>query len=304
VAGTDLVLDSDFSNTWANVEDLLANAQDVTLGTFTESTTFGYTQGGAGVGDSTVGGTIYADNTPGGFKRLQDDVQALCAFLGQTVRVGVGTDVTSSDTITAATWSNLMLNVKDCWDNRFVPASTTLTTDATVTRVTAWNVSLSQTTTWTFASEADCRGFFNGGGGLGITASRTGGTASDQNTEWGTMLSAMGELTLKHDTTTGSSGTGAGLGFYELTTTPTQLWIKYGATVYSTNFFRLMGSVNSITNPTVVTLTAEWGDPVTPTPDTVDGTMTLNARRTQPDASGSGFSFDVPTDGTGAISGS
>jgi len=39
----------DFNNARTNVNNLLANAQDVTLGTYTASSTFGYTQGGVGV---------------------------------------------------------------------------------------------------------------------------------------------------------------------------------------------------------------------------------------------------------------
>lgn len=305
IAGTDSVLATDEQNIRTNIDNMLGNAQDVTLGTFTESNTFGYTQGGVGsTPAATVGLNIKADDGSFGFKRLQDDVQALCAFLGQTVRTEVGSDVTTSTNITATLWSNMMLNIKDCWDNRFSPASTTTSTDATTTYVSAWSVSLSQETTWTFSSEEDCRGFFNGGGALGVTVSRSGGSATSQNTDWTNLLSAMGEVMLLHDTCSGSTGTNAGLGFYELTASNQQLWQKFGAGAYASNYYRLLGRVNSTTNPTVVTLRSEWNDAHTGGTDSVDGTMTLNSRRRQPDASGSGFSFDVPTDSAGSITGS
>jgi hypothetical protein len=328
VVSGDVIDDADFNNARTNVNNLLANAQDVTLGTYTASSTYGYTQGGAGVNAASAGGLIYADNATGGFKRLQDDVQALCAFLGQTVRTGVGTDVTSSTTITASTWSNLMLNIKDCWDNRFSPASRTSSTIGTVTRTSAWSSSLTEETTFTFANEQTARGFFNGGGRIGFSSSRSGGTSSTQNTDWTNLLSAMGDVYITHDTAGGSSGTNAGKGFYELTTAYQQLWIKYGSGAYASNFFKMEGKVNSTTNPTVVTLRATYSDPYTAAAaaaadgavgpdgvpstgddadgytDSIDGTLTLNARAQVPDANGSGFSFSAPTDSMGAISGS
>lgn len=323
VAGTDSVLPADFNNARTNVNLLLGNAADVTLGTYTAASTYGYTQGGTALNAASTGGLIYADNATGGFKRLQDEVQALCAFLGQSVRTGVGTDVTTSDSIAATTWNNLMLNIKDCWDNRFSPASTTTSTDATASRTTTWYTSLTEETTYTWSSEAACRGFFNGGGKIGFSSSRSGGSSTTQNTDWTNLLSAMGDVMVNYDNTasSGATGTSAGLGFYELTTSYQQLYIKYGSGSYASNYFRLEGKVNSTTDPTVVTLRATWYDPhatgsgtgpdgVPGTGDDsynndyIDGTLTLNARRTQPNANGSGFSFTAPTVSAGAISGS
>lgn len=320
VAG-DTIEDGDFNNARTNVNTLFGTAADVTLGTYTASSTFGWGQGGAGVTAVSAGEVIDATSA-NGFKDLQDDVQAMCAFLGQTVRTGVGTDVSSGDTISATTWTNLMLNIQDCWNNRFSPAGRTSTTDASVTYTSTWYTTLSQETTWTFASEAACRAFFNGGGRLGFSASRSGGSSTTQNTDWTNLLSAMGDVYLAHDTGGGASGTNAGIGFYELTTSYQEIWKKLGSGSYASNFFRMDGKVNSTTNPTVVTLKATWSDPhaqgagalgpdgIASTGDEaygndfIDGTMTLNARRHSPNASGSGFSFAVPTDSMGSISGS
>lgn len=324
VAATDSILIADFNNARTNVNNLLGSAADVTLGTFTAASTYGYTQGGTALNAAAVGGLIFADNATGGFKRLQDEVQALCAFLGQAVRTGVGTDVTTSDSIIATTFNNVMLNIKDCWDNRFSPASTTASTDATATRTTAWNSELTEETTFTWGTEALARGFVNGGGKIGMSSSRTGGSATTQNTDWANLLSAMGDVFVAHDTTTssGATGTSAGLGFYELTASYQQLYIKFGSGAYASNFFKVEGKVNSITDPTVVTLKATYSDPhalgsgigpdgipgnaddTTGFSDFIDGTLTLNARRLQPNANGSGFSFTAPTVSAAAISGS
>lgn len=305
VAGTDLVDDADFNNARTNVNTLLGTAADVTLGTYTATSTYGWGQGGAGVSPATAGTTVTVSGA-GGFKDLQDDVQAMCAFLGQALRTGVGADVTTSTTITAATWNNLMLNVQDCWNNRFSPAARTAATDASVTRTTAWTNTLTQVTTWTFASETACRAFFNGGGGLGVSASRSGGSATTQNTQWTNKLSGIGDVWLYHDTTSAGAGTSAGLGFYELTASDQQVVIYYGgAAPYTSDYIQVKARVNSTTNPTQVIITTvltDAGDNVLD--QNVDGTLTINARRNQPDANGSGFSFPVATDSMGAISGS
>jgi hypothetical protein len=326
VAGTDTVIPSDFNNARTNVNFLLGTAADVTLGTYTANNTYGYSQGGASVSAASTGGLIFADNATGGFKRLQDDVQSLCAFLGQTVRTGVGTDVTTATTIAATTWNNLMLNIKDCWDNRFTPASTTMSSDSNVTRTTAWTSTLTQVTTWTFASESAARAFFNAGGRIGVSSTRSGGAASTQNTDWTNLLSSMGDVLLTFNDTVASSGTVAGIGFYELTASNQQLYIKFGSGAYASNFFRVDGRVNSITDPTQVILTTTWSDPYTAAAaaaadgaigpdgvpssgdetsgytDSIDGTLTLNARRRQPNANGSSISITAPSVSMAAIS--
>lgn len=305
VAGTDLIDADDFNNARTNVNTLLGGAADVTLGTYTAASTKGWGQGGAGVSAATAGNTVQ-DTGAGGFKDLQDDVQAMCAFLGISVRSGVETDVTTSDTILAATWNNLMLNIEDCWNDRFGPASRTASTDASTTRTSAWTNTLTQETTWTFANEGACRAFFNGGGAVGVSASRSGGSSHDQNTQWTNKLSAISDIWLYYNTTSASAGTSAGIGFYELTTSYQQLVIYYGgSSPYTSDYIKVEGKVNSTTNPTVITLKTsllDAGDNVLD--QNVDGTLTINARRNQPDASGSGFSFAVPTDSMGSISGS
>jgi hypothetical protein len=317
----DNIEDGDFNNARTNIGLMLGNAADVTLGTYTASSTYGYTQGGAGVSAASAGGLVYADNATGGFKRLQDDIQALCAFTGQAVRTGVGSDVADGDSITAAMWSNVMLNIEDCWNNRFTPSSRTSSTIGTTTYTSTWYSTLSQETTFTFASETACRGFFNGGGRIGFSASRASGGSTTQNTDWTNLLSAMGDVYLDLNTGGGSSGTNAGKGFYELSTSYQQLWQKFGSGSYASNYIKISGKINSTTNPTVVTLKMDCSDPHAEGSGTgpdgvpgnaddgygndyIDGTFTLNARSHTPDASGSGFTFTAPTDSMGSISGS
>jgi hypothetical protein len=301
----DTIDDADFNNARANVDRLLGNSQDVTLGTFTASSTYGWGQGGAGVNTVSAGTPVYASSASVGFKDLQDDVQAMCAFLGVSLRTGVGSDVSTSTTITASTWSNLMLNIKDCWDSRFSAASTPMATDASKTYTSAWTNSLSQETAWTFANENDCRRFFNGGGRLGFSASYSGSSGAQYNS-WVSALSNMGNFWLMHNTSGSGAGAITGIGFYELSTGYQNLMTgSVGTTPYSGDTIVVQGRVNSTTNPTVVYLKiilTDASDNVIDQSST--GTLSINANRSTPAANGSGFSFASPSDSMGNITGS
>jgi len=304
----DIIDDLDFNNARANVQKLMGNAQDATLSSgnaFTYSTAYGWGQGGAGVNTNSAGNTVLASGSSRGFKDLQDDVQAMCAFLGVSLRSGVGSDVGTSTIITASTWANLMLNIKDCWDARFSPAGGTISTDASKTFTSSWTNTLTQETTWTFSNENDCRRFFNGGGTVGYSGSYTGSSGA-QFTAHASRLSGMADMQLNYSTSSASAGSASGIGFYELATSYQDLWTYYGASSpYSNDYIKVQGKVNSTTNPTVVTLKAILVDA---TDNIIDaaatGTLTLNARRRQPNASGSGFSFAAPVDSMGNITGS
>jgi hypothetical protein len=199
-----------------------------------------------------------------------------------------------------------MLDIKDIFDNRFVVPATSLTetTEASVTYLSAWTTSLSEETTFTFASEAACRAFFNAGGKIGFSSTRSGGTASSQNTDWTTLLNAAGDVYMTYDNTTSDSGTSAGLGFYELTTSYVQYHTKVGAGAYATNDWTIQAKVNSITNPTVITIKSLWNDDHTGFSDAIDGTLTLNARVQEPTGGTSGITVAKPTEAMGTITGS
>lgn len=304
VAGTDLIDADDFNNARLNVDRMMGGVADVTLGTYTAASTYGWAQGGAGVA-ATSAGSLVQDTGGGGFKDLQDDVQAMCAFLGVSVRSGVGTDITTSDTVLASTWNNLMLNIQDCWNDRFGPASRTAATDGSTTRTAAWTNTLTQETSFAFNNESQCRAYFNGGGAVGVSASRASGSSHTQNTQWTNKLSAVSDVFIYYNTTSASAGTSAGIGFYELTTSYQQCLIYYGgSSPYTSDYIKVEARVNSITNPSTVyvkTTLVDAGDNVLD--QNVDGTLTINARKNSPNANGSGFSFSSPSATQGSIVG-
>tara|TARA_Y100000361_G_C11117092_1_gene321021 strand:- start:506 stop:1183 length:678 start_codon:yes stop_codon:yes gene_type:complete len=168
-----------------------------------------------------------------------------------------------------------MNDVKSVFDDRFGIPSSSLTTDAAdaSTRTSGWGSSgtpeITHEFTMTFSNEAHARGFFNSGGEVLFTASRSGGTSGSsagtigsQNANWTSLLSAMGTLTfnLNNLTSSGSTGTSAAKGFYELTTSYVQMYIKYGSGAYASNYYKIEAKVNSTTNPTVVTFKVTMRD--------------------------------------------
>ena len=274
VTTSDAVAPADYDNMVANVYRQLGTPADVTLGTYTAASTYGYNQS-TGSLDSATGEVINASSTDNGYKNLQDEVQALATFNGTSLYSSSSTDKVTGDSITASDWNNLMNDVKSVFDDRFGIPSSSLTTDAAdaSTRTSGWGSSgtpeITHEFTMTFSNEAHARGFFNSGGEVLFTASRSGGTPGSsagtigsQNANWTSLLSAMGTLTfnLNNLTSSGSTGTSAAKGFYELTTSYVQMYIKYGSGAYASNYYKIEAKVNSTTNPTVVTFKVTMRD--------------------------------------------
>lgn len=107
-----------------------------------------------------------------------------------------------------------------------------VTSVLTSTRVTSWNTIIYHEFTTTFADENSARYFFNSGGEIRMSGSRTGGTTSVINTAWTTLLLLVGTVKFGATTTTytGSGGTITNnVGYYGLTDVYQQLFVHYGA---------------------------------------------------------------------------
>ena len=283
----DIIEVGDFNNARTNVDALLGAPQSPNLGALVTNLTFGYGQGGAGVAPAQVGEEILANGVSGAFNELQNDVQALQAFTGTNSHTIV--DVSSGQKITASDWNTLMLAVEDIWNNRFVASSTTISTDDSTARTTNWQNTLTCIMTYTFANSSACKAFFNLGGGLGFSGSITGGTNTN-TADFANILSSVGDVILDYSTTSGSSGTNYGLGFYELTGTYQTALTKTGTGAYTGNQLTIQARVDSITSPTNVYIKiflVDSSDGVVDDP--ITGTLTLNARTKNPASNGSGF---------------
>jgi uncharacterized protein (DUF1330 family) len=139
------------------------------------------------------------------------------------------------------------------------------------TRSTAWNSSLTATVTVTFSTADQARHFFNSGSKVRCASSRTGGTASPQNSSWSNILDTAGTVAF--------GGNTAVLNFYNLTNSYQTFFNLTSSAPYSANQYRIevVSNVadNSVGGATVLTFRVTYTDTYSNSPDNVDGTLTL-----------------------------
>jgi hypothetical protein len=210
-----------------------------------------------------------------------------------------GTSITSitnpagGDTIAA--YAALSANITATYNGKLNAAASGSDSTVTTTTTTAWNTSSVLTKTFTFASRNQLRYFFNAGGLIRLSWSRTGGTASDQNTSWTNTLTAAGTIVISG---VGTSKTIAGVAYTGITKiggsgtnrtlltatgvmTPIAsseqlLFDQIPPSGYGDNEIQVYGSIPA--DGTVLTIKTDLSDDYTPpdpgSPDNVDGTLT------------------------------
>ncbi len=101
---------------------------------------------------------------------------------------------TAGDTIEA--YAALSTNITNIFNNRNNAAAngSDITANGTTTTTGSWDVQAATTKTVTFSSADELRHFFNAGGMIRMSFSRTGGTASSKNTEWSDLLTKTGTI--------------------------------------------------------------------------------------------------------------
>jgi hypothetical protein len=181
-------------------------------------------------------------------------------------------------------------------------------------RVASWNTVVSHTVVVNFTESTiypgtyNSRYFFNSGGKIEFTASRTGGNSGSKNTSWTTLLTNMGTITFDYDTTsTSGQGTGSGIGFYDLTTSDQTIFTRAltSAESYYPNKYYINARVNDTTNRNQITFTIYFADdsgqpnPPWGTDESVDGTLTSTVQTYR--ATGSNVSILQPTSPTSTL---
>lgn len=183
------------------------------------------------------------------------------------------------------------------------------------TRTLDWGTAVSipvvtSTITVTFASATAARYFFNAGGTLRISCSRTGGAGNPQDLAWTQLCTDTGTLALpassSAQTIAGTSYTGftkiggAGTptvytrnGYYNLTGTPTTYFQQYSSTgVYTGDNLVMNLSVSS----NIVTISVVFTDVASGTAsDTVTGSLTVTAIARPPSTTYIANSWGTPT---------
>jgi hypothetical protein len=182
-----------------------------------------------------------------------------------------------------------------------------------ITRTTSWKTSISSTVTVTFSTVDQARWFFNSGGKVRFTSSRSGGSSTAQNTSWTNLLTSAGAQSF--------GANNPGVNFYNLTLSNQIFFTTTASNPYASNRYRIEARSNVANNTsggaTILTFTISWLDPYVDPPganpgahppsDNVDGTLTLAvdeiraAGNLQPSGT---FTITRPTYSITAITGS
>jgi hypothetical protein len=163
-------------------------------------------------------------------------------------------------------------------DRLVTPPSTQATREnlAVGTRTTPWNAVVTHTVTTEFDTEDSLRCFFNAGGAIEISASRTGGIASIKNNTWSTLLTNMGTIKFtRSQTTSTGSGTGSQIGYDGLTQVNQLVFQKLAGngSYYSLNEYNIYARLGVIESEIVFTI--EFNDVFDDSVgDNIDGTLT------------------------------
>lgn len=122
---------------------------------------------------------------------------------------------------------------------------------STSTRTTTWgssgNTQVGHEFTITFTTAADLRYYFNAGGKIRFSASRSGtsGGETAQNTSWTNLLSSIGTVSFDYTTAIGSAGSNLGIGGLDLTTTYQNIFTISPASTYTANDYTIRAKTNA-----------------------------------------------------------
>jgi hypothetical protein len=191
----------------------------------------------------TVGATVTATQWSTMLSRISS------AASHQSTSITPITSPVAGNTISA--YAALSTNITSIYNNRLncVSSGTSITSGGSVDRTTSWASSVTYTQTITFSSGDAARYFFNAGGRVTLSYSRSGGSVNSQNTAIADLCTAVGTITI-----TGGSGTatiasgsytgtnktgGSGsptiastTGYYDLTTANVQVFTQSSSSYY------------------------------------------------------------------------
>ena len=184
-----------------------------------------------------------------------------------------------------------------------------------------WNSEISTELTITFSTADQARYFFNSGGEIRISSSRTGGRSDQQNNAWSSLLSSVGVRNFGAQIPSSGFSPMNGQNFYRLTNSYQSYFSQASSSPYAANIYQLEARCNVAGNAAgtanIVNIRVRFiGGYVDPgdwpldfprTNDEIDGTFTVTA--TQKFASGkllpSGdFTVALPSYSFSAVSGS
>ena len=278
---------------------------------------------------------IFEDNNSGSVS-----AGALIFGYGETL---LQAEVSAGNTITSAQWNNLYMMIHRCAGHQgtsitlggsvsagphsagdAVAADSNLATAITAIRngklnadasnfttaaknnksgTASWSASTTHTFTQTFASYDAARHFYNQSGNMQFSASRSGGSGTTQNSDWATLLSTIGTVTIGVNATT-QSGSGGTLGdsFDDVVgdagNTKT-MFTQASSGAYSSNNYKIQCAANAA--KTIYTWTITFTDGHSNAfSDAVDGTLSSNVSEKR--ATGTYVNSAAPSYSAGSFS--
>lgn len=165
-------------------------------------------------------------------------------------------------------------------------------------RTGSWQTACTHIFTVTFANnngpsgnsaQDAARQFFNAGGKILLSASRSGGSATTRNTAWANLLTACGTIVFGAQGTTKSGGSGSPttlqttIGYHDLTTSDQVIFKQFDSdALYTSNYYEIKVRTDTTTDPngrsgkgSVLTFTVTFQeDDSNVFQEAVDGTLT------------------------------
>lgn len=260
MAAGDQIQDTDYNS--------LQDRAQLLLGTGTGSRGYGQTVQTA---DVFTGNIITRDQ----WNSLRDDI--LSIRVHQDGVSPVAATVAKGAPINYSLLSNYdsLLNTADA--NRFNIASgqALVTTKATQSVTATWTTQAQAVLTVTFANANEGRYFFNSGGKVRISGSRSGGSSTSQNNAWTNFLANIGNIAF-------GAATSEFINYYDLTNAYQTYYQTSLSTPYSSNYFQLSARCdvanNSSGTATQIEIRITLRDdhvPIGAGPDSTDGTVTF-----------------------------
>lgn len=245
------------------------------------NTIWGAGSGDSGYGQASTLATVSAgqDVTATQWATLLDRMDSMEAHQGSVItnpaNPTVGTDISA--------FTTLSTDITTLTTNRLNNAANGTDGSNTISAAGSWTVNSVQAGRLTWSSANHARYFFNAGGEIRISFSRSGGTAHTKNTEWTQLCTDCGTLVFGARTMVKSGGAGTPTteisdGFYDITTTYAVKFKQFeGTSPYTTNYIQVQ--FRTALTGTALDIYVQYVDDATDTSipasvDIVDGTLT------------------------------
>jgi hypothetical protein len=200
-------------------------------------------------------GVFPAISAPNHWALLKTDILTCATHQNSDVSTLTSLAITAGIVITNTDIDPFTTAVATIVANRTVqPPSNqyTISTLNTSSWALEWKTQIYNTLTVNWPTAADMRAFFNAGGSIKFSATRSNSSGSLQDTAWTTLISNLGTITFDVNGIRGSVGTGSSIGPYSLTNAygSIPIYTYTGGVTYGGNDYSIFALCNQTSNAT------------------------------------------------------